>query len=86
MDDRSLVDPLELSQLAEIRPEKETVVTWTRFRILIGALEATGESVLEMRSMDGSEVHQWVLGDEARKTVVSALMQQMDPADRLIVP
>jgi hypothetical protein len=87
MDDgHPLIDPHELAQLAEIRPKKETVVTWTAFRVLVGALEGTGESVLEMRSMDGAEVHQWVLGDDARATIVKALMQQMDPADRLIIP
>ena len=86
MDDRPLIDPQQAAQLAEIRPKKETVVTWTAFRVLVGALEVTGESVLEMRSMDGSEVHQWVLGDEARRVIVEALMQQMDPAERLIIP
>jgi hypothetical protein len=80
-----LIDPQALAQLREVTPAKETVITWTRFRCMVGKLklpDGTEEFVLEFRSMDGAEVHQWVLDEDTRSMVVDALSQK----SRLVTP
>lgn len=72
------IDPQVAAQLREVNPDREEVVTWTRFRV--GCFRqkdpVTAEEigrVLEFRSMDGREVHQFVLDQDVRSDIVEWL-------------
>lgn len=78
------IDPEIAAQLREVNPDREAVITWTRFRIgaFIQRDPVSSEDigrVLEFRSMDGKEVHQFVLDEESRKNVIEWLSVDAAP-------
>lgn len=85
MSNGPLINPEAAAQLASLSPEIETVETWRRFRVLVGAL-STGEAVLEFRKIDGTRVVQFVLDDEARQTTIDGLVATLPSDQRIVVP
>lgn len=84
------IDPEVAAQLRQIDPDREAVITWTRFRV--GCFRqkdaVTGEEigrVLEFRKMDGTEVHQFVLDENIRQQVIEWLSADTSPAG-LVLP
>lgn len=83
------IDPQAAAQLREIRPEREQVVTWTRFRAATFIMRDPNtreelSRVVEFRSLSGDEVHQFVLDDDTRRMLVDTLAY--DSAPKIVVP
>lgn len=78
MPSTSPIDPTVAAQLREINPDREAVVTWSRFRVgVFRQIDPTSNEetarVLEFRAMDGSEVHQFILDDSTRQDIIDWL-------------
>jgi len=83
------IDPLAAAQLREVAPEREEVVTWHRFRAFTFIMRdpTTNEElarVAEFRSLDGTQVHQFVLDDDTRRMLLESLA--FDDKPKLVVP
>jgi len=83
------IDPLAAAQLREVAPEREEVVTWHRFRAAVFLMRdpTTNEEmarVAEFRTLDGTQVHQFVLDDDTRRMLLESLA--FDDKPKLVVP
>jgi hypothetical protein len=83
------IDPLAAAQLREVAPDREEVVTWHRFRALVFIMrdQVTQEEtnrVVEFRTLDGTQVHQFVLDDDVRRMLLEALAY--DESAKLVLP